>query len=109
MKDVLALSVIERIQPVEDIWDTIAASGESVPVSDALREELDRRVEDHRIHPDSGTDWESLKHRLNVECWLQPTCLASLSRRNPMKTEAPRCGNGWFRIVTAKRLCCFSL
>jgi putative addiction module component (TIGR02574 family) len=49
---------------VEDIWDTIAASGETVPVSDALREELDRRVEDHRLHPDSGTDWESLKCRL---------------------------------------------
>ena len=36
MKDVLALSVAERIQLVEDIWDTIAASGETVPVSDAL-------------------------------------------------------------------------
>jgi putative addiction module component (TIGR02574 family) len=64
MKDVLALSVAERIQLVEDIWDTIAASGEAVPVSDALREELDRRVEDHRLHPDGGTDWESLKRRL---------------------------------------------
>ena len=64
MKDVLALSVAERIQLVEDIWDTIAASGEAVPVSDALREELDRRVEDHRLHPDSGTDWEHLKRRL---------------------------------------------
>jgi len=64
MKDVLALSVAERIQLVEDIWDTIAASGETVPVSDALREELDRRVEDHRLHPDGGMDWEQLKRRL---------------------------------------------
>ena len=46
MKDVLALSVAERIQLVEDIWDTIAASGETVPVSDALREELDRGDDD---------------------------------------------------------------
>jgi putative addiction module component (TIGR02574 family) len=58
MKDVLALSVAERIQLVEDIWDTIAASGEAVPVSDALREELDQRVEDHRLHPDMGIGGE---------------------------------------------------
>ncbi len=63
-KDVLALSVAERIQLVEDIWDTITTSGETVPLSNVLREELDRRVEDHRLHPDSGTDWESLKRRL---------------------------------------------
>jgi len=64
IKDVLNLSVAERIQLVEDIWDTIPASEETFPVSDALRAELDRRVEDHRIHPDSGTDWEVLKRRL---------------------------------------------
>ena len=64
MKDVLAMSVAERIQLVEDIWDTIAAPGQTVPVSDALREELDRRVEDHRLHPDTGTDWNDLKRRL---------------------------------------------
>ena len=64
IKDVLTLSVAERIQLVEDIWDTITASEETFPLSDSLREELDRRVEDHRLHPDSGTDWEILKRRL---------------------------------------------
>jgi putative addiction module component (TIGR02574 family) len=64
MRDVLAMSVAERIQLAEDIWDSIAAAGEPVPVSDAQREELDRRVEDHRLHPDSGTEWDDLKRRL---------------------------------------------
>ena len=64
MRDVLTLSVAERIQLVEDIWDTITPSEAMFPVSDPLREELDRRVEDHRLHPDSGTDWEILKRRL---------------------------------------------
>jgi putative addiction module component (TIGR02574 family) len=64
MKDVLALSVAECIQLVEDIWDSIAASGETLPVPDALREELDRRVEDHRLHLDTGTDWNDLRRRL---------------------------------------------
>jgi len=64
IKDVLTLSVAERIQLVEDIWDTIPASEEMFPLSDSLRQELDRRVEDHRLNPDSGTDWETLKRRL---------------------------------------------
>ena len=64
LKDVLALSVSERIQLVEDIWDTIGISGHTVPISNVLREELDRRVEEHRLHPESGTDWENLKRRL---------------------------------------------
>ena len=64
MKDVLAMSVAERIQLVEDIWDSIAASGETLPVPDALRDELDRRIKDHRLHPDTGTDWDDLKRRL---------------------------------------------
>ncbi|MEK7684656.1 MAG: addiction module protein [Verrucomicrobiota bacterium] len=64
IKDVLALSVAERIQLAEDIWDTIPTRAEAVPISDALREELDRRIEDHRRHPERGTDWEDLKRRL---------------------------------------------
>jgi putative addiction module component (TIGR02574 family) len=64
IKDVLTLSVAERIQLVEDIWDTITVSKETFPVPDALRTELDRRVEDHQLNPDSGTDWETLKRRL---------------------------------------------
>ena len=66
MKEILALSVSERIQLAEDIWDSIAISGEPVPLSAAVRKELDRRLEDHRLHPESGTDWEHLKRRLEA-------------------------------------------
>jgi len=66
LKDALALSVSERIQLVEAIWDTISipGPGQTVPISNVLREELDRRAEQHRLHPESGTDWENLKRRL---------------------------------------------
>lgn len=35
LEDILQLSVTERIQLAEDIWDNIAANPESLPLTDA--------------------------------------------------------------------------
>ena len=43
--DILKLSVSERIQLVEDIWDSIAQVPDSVQLSEAQRGELDRRFD----------------------------------------------------------------
>ncbi len=58
--DVLELSVPERIQLVEDIWDSIATVPQPVPLTEAQRTELDRRLEDYREHPDDGEPWEDV-------------------------------------------------
>ena len=42
--DVLSLSVPERIQLVEDIWDSLAAHAGQIPVPDWHKRELDRRA-----------------------------------------------------------------
>lgn len=59
--DILQLSVSERIQLVEDIWDTIAASPEQPALSEAQQEELDRRIEAHRQNPEAGASWEQVQ------------------------------------------------
>ena len=64
MADVLALSVAERIRLVEDIWDSVAEIPQSLPLTDAQREELDRRLEDYRRSPNEGISWETLKGSL---------------------------------------------
>jgi putative addiction module component (TIGR02574 family) len=64
MADVLELSVPERIQLVEDIWDSIATVPRPIPLTDAQCEELDRRLEDYRQHPDEGSPWEEVKSRI---------------------------------------------
>jgi putative addiction module component (TIGR02574 family) len=56
--DILSLSVSERIQLVEDIWDSIAACPESVPLTDEQKAELDRRLEDYHKNPDAGSPWD---------------------------------------------------
>ena len=64
LADVLDLSVAERIQLAEDIWDTIPKASEAPTITDAQRAELDRRLEAHRKNPDAGSPWEDVKARI---------------------------------------------
>ena len=52
------LSVEERIELVEEIWDSIA---EATPLTEAQRRELDRRLQDHVSSPDDVVPWEVVK------------------------------------------------
>lgn len=62
--DVLSLSVSERIQLVEDIWDTIAEIPEEVALTAEQETELDRRLDLYRQHPDKGSPWETVRERI---------------------------------------------
>jgi len=62
--DIAQLSVAERIQLVEDIWDTIAAHPEALRVSGELGMGLDRRVEDYRQDPNCGSSWDDARARI---------------------------------------------
>jgi putative addiction module component (TIGR02574 family) len=61
LTDVLQLSVAERIQLAEDIWDSLAEIPRPVVLTDLQREELDRRLDDYHQHPQDGISWDSLK------------------------------------------------
>ena len=58
------LTLTERIELVQDLWDDIASDPDRVPVTQAQRAELDRRIEDHRADPDDCADWATVKSRL---------------------------------------------
>lgn len=60
------LSVEERLLLVEEIWDSIAAERESVPLTDAQRIEIRRRLAEHRAHPERAVSWEDAKSRVQA-------------------------------------------
>lgn len=62
--DILDLSLEERIQMVEDIWDSIAAVPEAVPLSEEQKRELDRRLEAYHRNPDAGSPWIEVRERI---------------------------------------------
>ena len=63
-ENILDLSISERIQLVEDIWDSIAMVPESVHLSEEQRMELDRRLDDYHDHPDAGSPWDVVRERI---------------------------------------------
>ena len=62
--DLLELSVSERIQLVEDLWDSIVAVPESIPLTEAQKQELDRRLDAYHKNPDAGSPWELVRERI---------------------------------------------
>jgi len=66
MSDILELSVAERVQLVQDIWDTIADGPHTLELSDLQKEDLDRRIESLRANPDSALSWRQIRGRIGL-------------------------------------------
>ncbi|HTQ15660.1 MAG TPA: addiction module protein [Rhizomicrobium sp.] len=65
ISDIFKLSIAERIQLVEDLWDSIAAeSGKLPPLTAEQRARIDRRLAEHEKDPSSALDWETVRDRL---------------------------------------------
>lgn len=64
LAEIAHLSVSERIQLAEDIWDTILSTPDELPLPDAQRAELDRRLQAYRIDPQSGASWQEVQQRV---------------------------------------------
>lgn len=66
LDEVKRLSVEERIELTEAIWETIPADvgTDALPLSDAHRREIDRRLADLEARPDDGAPWPEVRDRL---------------------------------------------
>ena len=61
---IFELSVSEKLQLVEDLWDGIASTPAAVPVHDWQKEELARRKQNLLKNPASGLSWHEIQHRV---------------------------------------------
>ena len=61
--DISELSIAERIQLAEDLWDSILEQQEELPLSQAQQQELERRLENYEKNPTTGSSWEDVKKR----------------------------------------------
>jgi putative addiction module component (TIGR02574 family) len=62
--DTLELSTPEKIQLIEDIWDTITAKASSIELTDAEKSIIDKRLEKYHQSPESGSPWEDVYKRI---------------------------------------------
>jgi putative addiction module component (TIGR02574 family) len=63
--DLQKLTVAERLSLIEAIWDSISVEPESVPISEAQRCKLDRRLERYANDPTRLSSWGEVRARLD--------------------------------------------
>ena len=55
------LSIEEKIEYVQSLWDRIAADVDSVPLAEWQKQLLDERLKDHDDNPGSGIPWSQVR------------------------------------------------
>lgn len=66
LEKILELSVAERIELVQDIWDSIAHIPETLELDEAQKTELRTRLAHYRANPETGIAWEDLKQKIGL-------------------------------------------
>ena len=55
------LGVEERLEPMHEIWDSIAAEPGRTHLTAAQQRELERRLAEHEANPEDVVPWEEVK------------------------------------------------
>jgi putative addiction module component (TIGR02574 family) len=61
LAEIKSLTIDERLALVEALWDSIAAESENLPLTEAQRQELERRLADDEANPDDGVSWDEVR------------------------------------------------
>lgn len=62
--DIAKLTAEERLELLERLWDSLAETPEKVPLTDAQRQELDRRLDDLERDGPLGIPWNEVLERI---------------------------------------------
>lgn len=57
---ILSLSVNDRLRLLDVIWESVANESNQPEITEAQRQELERRWEDDEAHPDDVVPWEAV-------------------------------------------------
>lgn len=64
MKAVGNWPVEDRLQLIEEVWDSLSGRPEDVTLSEAHLQDLSRRLDAYRDDPKAGSPWEEVEARL---------------------------------------------
>jgi putative addiction module component (TIGR02574 family) len=62
--DIGKLSPQERLELLEEIWESLSATPEVIPLTNAQREELDGRLDELDREGPTGIPWEEVLRRI---------------------------------------------
>ena len=58
------LSASDRLALLGELWDSLVAEPDRVPVTDAQKDDLKRRMDAALADPNGGSSWDEVKARL---------------------------------------------
>ncbi len=64
IEEIRKLSVLERIELISQIWDSIESPDDLPPLTEAQRGELDRRIEAYERDPTDVSTWDEVYARI---------------------------------------------
>ncbi len=63
-QELFKLSTAEKLELVEELWDSIPEEDEALELTAEQREDLDRRLAEADADPDGGVPWEEARERI---------------------------------------------
>ena len=64
--DVLELPIPERLQLVEDIWNSIADAPDALELTEADKRLIDQRLAARVLDPNAGSPWQDVYARITA-------------------------------------------
>jgi putative addiction module component (TIGR02574 family) len=63
-EQILPLTIPEKLQLIEDIWDSVVMDADQIPLTQSQKQELDRRLASYQNIDNEGESWEVVKRRI---------------------------------------------
>lgn len=64
INQILQLSISERLELIENIWDSIVDMPDEIELTEEQKQELDYRLELYEQNSAKGSSWEEVKPRI---------------------------------------------
>lgn len=63
-EQILPLTIPEKLQLIEEIWDSVVMDADQIPLTQSQKQELDRRLASYQNIENEGESWEVVKRRI---------------------------------------------
>ncbi len=63
LEEALKLPPPERVRIADALYDSVEQDPNAFPLNEEQKKELERRLEDYRKNPGTGSSWEEVKAR----------------------------------------------
>jgi len=62
--DIKAMTVEQRLDLIEQVWDTLVETPDAIPVPDWHKDALEKRLQAFEENPEAGASWDEVEKRV---------------------------------------------